>query len=361
MQMLENERCRAHALAARCRCATQLAAALAPYPRWATVAALSNVSGLPPKRIARLATWLRNHAPDGAAAHAVPSFVYFVLNKPRGCVSARAPPPGTETERAGGTVYDCIDERRWPHVPHVGRLDAESEGLLLFSDDGRLAHALLDGSSALAGDASRHVAKVYRVEVRGVRWTERARAWAASSGALGGAPGAGAALVLGLDEVRQRGDARAQLLALAQPLIYCSGQGTARTASARTRCARVRVVDCGDAAASAAQWALRTRAVLEFTLSDGKNRQIRRLCRRSGLTVVSLRRVAMGAWRLGALLPGEARALTTDDVAACYSSLGLDAGGEWQRVPRAIALPLRDVTPALDPAAVAALLEAGSG
>ena len=77
-------------------------------------------------------------------------FVYYVLNKPAGVVSA------TEDKKYK-TVVDLIDTER--EIAPVGRLDIDTEGLLLLTDDGKLAHRLLAPKN--------HVDKVYYVEVEG--------------------------------------------------------------------------------------------------------------------------------------------------------------------------------------------------
>ena len=58
------------------------------------------------------------------------------------------------------------------------------------------------------------------------------------------------------------------------------------------------------------------RTVLEMTIREGKNRQIRRMCEAVGLEVIRLRRSAMGAVKLGMLQPGQYRELTKSEVAA---------------------------------------------
>ena len=77
-------------------------------------------------------------------------FVYYVLNKPAGVVSA------TEDKKYK-TVVDLIDTER--EIAPVGRLDIDTEGLMLLTDDGKLAHRLLAPKN--------HVDKVYYVEVEG--------------------------------------------------------------------------------------------------------------------------------------------------------------------------------------------------
>lgn len=81
-------------------------------------------------------------------------FVYLMMNKPPGVVSA------TE-DRREPTVVDLLspEYRRFDVFP-VGRLDKDTVGLLLLTNDGRLAHELLS--------PRRHVPKTYRVEVDGV-------------------------------------------------------------------------------------------------------------------------------------------------------------------------------------------------
>jgi 23S rRNA pseudouridine2605 synthase len=73
---------------------------------------------------------------------------YVVLHKPPGVLSSRASQGGKRT------VYDLLP-REVVTLPHVGRLDAESEGLLLLSNDGALAQALTH--------PSRHMEKEYDV------------------------------------------------------------------------------------------------------------------------------------------------------------------------------------------------------
>jgi len=73
---------------------------------------------------------------------------HLVLNKPSGCLSSRRSQGGKPV------VYDLLP-RDAANLPHVGRLDADSEGLLFFTNDGDLARALTH--------PSRHVEKEYEV------------------------------------------------------------------------------------------------------------------------------------------------------------------------------------------------------
>lgn len=81
-------------------------------------------------------------------------FVYYLLNKPKGVISA--------TEDANHqTVLDLLDESaRQKEVFPVGRLDIDTHGLLLLTNNGALAHAMLS--------PKKHVAKVYRAKVDGI-------------------------------------------------------------------------------------------------------------------------------------------------------------------------------------------------
>ena len=77
---------------------------------------------------------------------------YYMLNKPAGVISA------TEDKREK-TVIDLIIERKRKDLFPVGRLDRDTEGLLLISNDGELAHRLLA--------PSKHVDKVYYAKIDG--------------------------------------------------------------------------------------------------------------------------------------------------------------------------------------------------
>ena len=81
-------------------------------------------------------------------------FVYYLLNKPKGVISA------TEDDRHK-TVLDLLDDTaRQKEVFPVGRLDVDTHGLLLLTNNGQLSHAMLS--------PKRHVAKVYQAHVAGL-------------------------------------------------------------------------------------------------------------------------------------------------------------------------------------------------
>lgn len=170
------------------------------------------------------------------------NFVWILLNKPRGVLTTTHDPEGRPT------VMSLVPPRKG--LAPVGRLDQDSAGLLLLTDDHLTASRLLD--------PARHVAKVYRVKV-------------------GGHPGPDALARLRAETLRQDG------LDLGPMLVEIERQGPAST------------------------W-------LRVTLSEGKNRQIRRRLEAEGHPVEVLIRVAFGPIALGALPPGASRALEPAEV-----------------------------------------------
>jgi pseudouridine synthase len=175
--------------------------------------------------------------------------VVIALHKPAGLVTTRVDPGGRPT------VYDALGGvGRW--VFPVGRLDRDSSGLLILTNDHRLGERLTA--------PEHHVPKTYHARVRGVPDAEALRA-------------------------------------LREGLVLEDG-------TTRTRPARVRVIGSPrDAAAST--W-------LEITLSEGRNRQVRRMGAAVGHEVVELVRVRIGGLGLGGLAPGEWRELGPEEVAA---------------------------------------------
>ena len=81
-------------------------------------------------------------------------FVYYMMNKPQGVISATEDPKHK-------TVLDLLDDyARAKEVFPVGRLDIDTHGFLLLTNDGKLAHALLS--------PKRHVDKTYLARINGV-------------------------------------------------------------------------------------------------------------------------------------------------------------------------------------------------
>lgn len=169
---------------------------------------------------------------------------YIVLYKPKGYVTTRSDPEGRRT------VMDLIGEGAY--IYPVGRLDYDSEGLLLLMTDGELAAHLTH--------PSHEVEKVYEVIVLGT-------------------PDPTAIEKLRKGVVIDR----------------------RRTAPAR--------VHVGTTVRAA-----RPTTLLSITLHEGRNRQIRKMCSAVGLPVRDLRRIRMGAVGLGRLKAGQWRDLTPREV-----------------------------------------------
>ena len=178
---------------------------------------------------------------DGADLRA-PSFRLVAFHKPRGCVTTRHDPDGK------ATIYDHLPpELRSLHA--VGRLDQQTSGLLLLTNDSRLSDYLTDPKNG--------VSRAYVAEVRGL-WTS-----ADTEKALAG--------VKDLEEV---------LSAQSVEILKSSGRESR----------------------------------LLLNLGEGKNREIRRLCKALGHEILKLKRVRYGAVELGALAPGEWREMKREDV-----------------------------------------------
>ena len=88
--------------------------------------------------------------------------VYYMLHKPAGVISATR-------DNFSQTVLDLITDKKRKDLFPVGRLDKDTEGLLLITNDGELAHQLLS--------PKKHVDKVYYAEVKGVVTEEDQKAF----------------------------------------------------------------------------------------------------------------------------------------------------------------------------------------
>ena len=182
-------------------------------------------------------------------------FVYFAMNKPRGIVTTAS------DEKGRKTVMDLFREeyakmfpgRPVPHISPVGRLDAASEGLLLFTNDTQWADALLDPRAPKA-----HI-KIYRVQVAG---KPSAADLAKMEAGFNVAP-----RVFGESE---------EFMHAERAVFHSDGEK-----------------NC---------W-------LEITLSEGKNREIRRMLAHLGYEVMRLVRIQFDKYTLDDLKPGEIRPL----------------------------------------------------
>ena len=168
--------------------------------------------------------------------------LYLMLNKPRGYVTTLSDEKGRKN--AAELVAGC-GVRVYP----VGRLDMDSEGLLLFTNDGEFANLMMH---------PRHeVDKVYRVWVTNF--------------------------------------APEKLDALREPIELDGYQ---------IKKPKVRPVRMEP-----------TRAILDVTIHEGRNRQVRRMCQQAQMSVTRLRRVAEGKLQLGDLPKGKWRYLTEEEIA----------------------------------------------
>jgi 23S rRNA pseudouridine2605 synthase len=172
---------------------------------------------------------------------------YVALNKPRGYVTTVSDPEGRPT------VMELL--RSKARLYPVGRLDFNSEGLLLLTNDGDLAHKLMKAAS--------HIPKTYLVKVAGQPGEDQLRR-----------------LRAGVTIAEERDPNR----------------------RIRTAPAQIRVIKEADN-----PW-------LEVTLHEGRNRQIRKMFEEIGHHVEKIRRVRYGPLELD-LPPGESRILTSQEIA----------------------------------------------
>jgi 23S rRNA pseudouridine2605 synthase len=184
---------------------------------------------------------------DGRVLAGGPRRVAYAVNKPAGVVSTARDPHGRPTVVG---LVPAPGLRLYP----VGRLDADSTGLILLTNDGELANRLTHPRY--------EVPKTYRVRVAG-------------------------------GPVRE-----ASLRALQRGVQLDDGP----TAPARVR--RVR------------------RDVLELTIREGRNRQVRRMCQAVGHPVLALERVAFGPLSIEGLAPGCYRRLSAADIERLRAGAG---------------------------------------
>ncbi len=184
---------------------------------------------------------------DGRAV-AYAAWEYYMLNKPAGWVCAAR-------DSRDPVVVDLIADRKRKDLFPVGRLDKDTEGLLLITNDGRMAHSLLS--------PRKHVDKVYFARVRGVV-TEKER------------------------ELFQQGlDIRDEKLTLPAELKILS-------ADPQTGLSQV-----------------------EVTVREGRYHQIKRMFQAVGMEVAYLKRLSMGPVCLDSrLAPGQYRELTVEELEA---------------------------------------------
>lgn len=179
--------------------------------------------------------------------------VYLMFNKPRGVVTSLSDPQGRPT------IKDFLQRIKYRVFP-VGRLDYDSEGLLIITNDGDFAQSILH--------PSHEVPKTYLVKIDGT-----------------------------IEESR--------MARLRQGVRLEDGM----TAPARVK--RIRMARTPENN----QW-------LEVTIHEGKKRQVRRMLEKVGHDVLKLKRVAVNGLKLGDLKAGAHRPLTREEIEHLLEAAG---------------------------------------
>ncbi|MBL8796640.1 MAG: rRNA pseudouridine synthase [Planctomycetia bacterium] len=190
-------------------------------------------------------TWIdldRQHVSRQGQDHASQARQVLALHKPRGVVTTR------QDELGRDTVYDLLPENL-PWLFPVGRLDADSEGLLLLTNDSQLAVQLTE--------PEHHVPKTYRITLRGT------------------------------PDIPTLQKLRAGITLADGPTRPVSIQLINPTAA---------------------------NATVDMVLTEGRNRQIRRMWSAVGYRVLRLVRTAIGRFTLGDLPTGASRLLNPDEI-----------------------------------------------
>jgi len=174
-------------------------------------------------------------------------FEYYILNKPAGYVSATK-------DNTAPTVLSLIESNRKDLFP-VGRLDKDTEGLLLITNDGNLSHRLLS--------PKRHVDKTYYVKIKGIVTTDD---------------------ILAFEKGLEIGD---EDLDIAMP-------------------AKLTILDINEQ---------ENCSIVHITIQEGKFHQVKRMVQAIGKTVTYLQRVSFGPLQLPPELAlGEFRSLTDEEI-----------------------------------------------
>ncbi|KQL49249.1 pseudouridine synthase [Brevibacillus choshinensis] len=170
--------------------------------------------------------------------------IYLMLYKPTGVITSVSDPRG---RRVVTDLLKGIKERVYP----VGRLDYDTSGLLLLTNDGELANRL--------AHPSYEIDKVYRAWVRGVPSQDKVKKLATGIQLEDGLTSPGEAKLLKSTPTKEK-------------------------------------------------------ALVELTIHEGRNRQVRRMCDAIGHPVITLERIRLGFLTLEGLQPGQYRPLTSTEV-----------------------------------------------
>ena len=181
---------------------------------------------------------------DGKPIEINTKLVYIVLHKPEGVITSVSDPQNRPV------VLDLVKDLAGFRLYPVGRLDYDSSGLLLLTNDGKLAQKLTHPSNK--------VKKTYIAQLKGI-------------------PSYGT------------------LQAFKHGLKIDDGPKTAP--------AKIKVLDKTDSGCS-----------VQIIIHEGRNRQVRKMCQAIGCPVLSLKRVAVGSLKLGSLPRGKYRHLTAVEL-----------------------------------------------
>ena len=180
---------------------------------------------------------------DGNKISLPSQFTYILFNKPKGCVCTSSDDKGRKT------IFDFVDLPN-KRLFSIGRLDYDSEGMLILTNDGELSYRLTHPSN--------EIPKTYTVKIEGK--------------------------ISESDVAKLRGK------------VELPGGGVSHHA-------KVKVVESDDNSTK-----------LSVTIFEGKNRQIRRMFESVDKTVIFLKRVAIGDFRLGGLSRGGWRYLSEQEI-----------------------------------------------
>ena len=181
---------------------------------------------------------------DGVRVKPVAEYTYIMLYKPKGCITT------VNDELGRKTVYDYLTDIDVPHLVPVGRLDYDTEGLLLLTNDGDLTFSLTH--------PSHEVEKTYIVKVEGEMPEHK--------------------------------------LAQLRKGVVIDGVKTNRS--------RVKLLEYKDGISR-----------LRVSITEGRNRQVRKMFEAVEREVIFLKRIAVGELRLGGLARGAYRYLTDAEIA----------------------------------------------
>ncbi len=182
-------------------------------------------------------------AVDDIIVKAVSNHAYILFYKPKGCITT------VSDEKGRKTIYDYLQDLNIPHLIPVGRLDYDTEGMLLMTNDGDLAYKLTHPSF--------EVPKTYLVKVEGEMPEHK--------------------------------------LAQLRKGVMVDGEKTKRC--------KVKLLEYKNGESK-----------IQITITEGKNRQIRKMFDAVEKEVKFLKRIAVGELRLGGLARGGYRYLNDDEI-----------------------------------------------